>query len=160
MLCEVYHCEEHMSRPIPGFISCAGVTGRWRLLSHVHSATFSVQKAPLYHTVGNLPYGEKFSQGRSYHDFRNQSLARKNFFLQKCSADDELRKPSTMSSSRQRPTHFDKHNIASYYCFNVETHTEFPGRVVLSVHDIVGDVDCGLVAKLKIMKIFSWCVCW
>ena len=47
-------------------------------------------------------------------------------------------------------------SIACYYCFNVETHAEFPGRVVLSVHDIVGGVvrDHDLVAILKIVKIF------
>ena len=33
MLCKVTHCAGHVW-PIPGLISCAGVTGRWGLLSH------------------------------------------------------------------------------------------------------------------------------
>ena len=59
-----------------------------------------------------------------------------------------------MSSSRQQPTRFDKRNIASYYCFDVETHADFPGRVALSVREIVEGVvrDRDLVAKLKIVK--------
>ena len=30
--------------------------------------------------------------------------------------------------------------ISSYYCFDVEIHTEFPGRVIVSVREIVGGV--------------------
>ena len=41
--------------------------------------------------------------------------------------------------------------VASYYCFDVETHSEFPGRDTLSMHEIVGGVAraCVLDAKLK-----------
>ena len=88
-------------------------------------------------TAGNFLWGSSFTIF---------TPARENFFLQKCYADDELRNPSTMSFSRQWPTCFDKCSIAWYYCFNIETHAEFPGRVVLSVRDIVG----GVVRK------FSW----
>ena len=41
---------------------------------------------------------------------------------------------------RQQPTQFDKRNITSQYCFHIETHTEFPGTVALSVREILGGV--------------------
>ena len=46
--------------------------------------------------------------------------------------------------------------VASYYHFDVAIHAEFPGRVAISKHAIVGGVvrDRDLVAKLKITKIF------
>ena len=44
--------------------------------------------------------------------------------------------------------------LASYYCFDVEIHAEFPGRVAISKREIVGGVvrDHDLVAKLNIAK--------
>ena len=61
----------------------------------------------------------------------------------------------------RRPTPFDKRNIASYYRFDVETHAELPGRVAISVREIVGGVvrDRDPVAKLKTAKFFAWPVC-
>ena len=51
-------------------------------------------------------------------------------------------------------------NIASCYCFDVETHAEFPIRVTLSMHGIVGGVarDCNLVVKLNIAIFFLVCL--
>ena len=52
---------------------------------------------------------------------------------------------------------FDKRGIASYYHFDVAIHADFPGRVTISKHAIVGGVvrDRDLVAKLKLSKRFS-----
>ena len=47
MLCKVLHCAGHISANTRRLISCAGVTGRWGLLSHaqnvVEQLTLSIQ---------------------------------------------------------------------------------------------------------------------
>ena len=55
-------------------------------------------------------------------------------------------------------------SMVASYCFEVEIRAEFPGRVAIPMSEIVGNVLSEivmyLVAKLKIVKFFSWCVCW
>ena len=52
--------------------------------------------------------------------------------------------------------------VASCYCFDVEIHGEFPGRVSISEREIVGGMvrDRDLVMKFKNWKFVSCCVCW
>ena len=46
---KVTHYVQDTFQPIPGLISCAGVTGSWGLLSHAQTA---VKVAGLIHTTG------------------------------------------------------------------------------------------------------------
>ena len=50
--------------------------------------------------------------------------------------------------------------VASFYRFNIKVHAEFPSRVTIFMHEILGGVviDHYLVVTVKIGKIFPACL--